>query len=335
MIFILVLISCDRMLLGPQEENTLVNNYDVLWKDFKETYGPFCVKDLDWDSLYYVYGEDLTENSSDRELYEALTGLLGELHDNHVALIPTDPDLPFFQSGIIGELGGFDDFSPAVIKNNYLTDYRDPGYDCIFGELPDNVGYMHLSHVSAGIKTWDRFFDDAFKLLGDTDGMIIDLRNNGGGNDNEAVYIAGRFSDVDTRAFGFRLKSGPGPDEYTPFYYYRVEPTGNTRYLNPIVVLTHRFTISAGETLTMSFRRLSHVTTMGDTTSGAFSDMMIRELPNGWAYTLSIGDWRDHDLVSYEGIGLAPDSVVINDPEDIHAGKDQLLETAIEYLSEK
>ncbi|MEZ5070712.1 MAG: S41 family peptidase [Bacteroidales bacterium] len=325
--------SCDPLLLGPLEENNALHNYEYLWEDFQASYGPFCVKDLNWDSLGAVYGGNLSESSSDQELYKALTGLLGELHDNHVSLVPTDPQFPFFQSGIVGELGTFTDFRASVVRDRYLSGDVDSRFDCLFGRLDGDIGYVHLTHVSAGVKLWEDFFDAAFAALGDTRGMIVDLRNNSGGNDQEAVYIAGRFAREEKDAFGFRLKDGPGMDDYTPFHFYKVKPEGKTRYHKPLVVLTHRFTISAGETLTMSFRRLDQVTVVGDTTSGAFSDMTIRELPNGWAYTISIGDWRDHNLVSYEGIGLAPDVPVLNRPEDLATGRDEALEAAMALLA--
>jgi carboxyl-terminal processing protease len=79
--------------------------------------------------------------------------------------------------------------------------------------------------------------------------------------------------------------------------------------------------------------RIDHVTIVGDTTSGAFSDMNSRELPNGWIYTLSIGDWRTFDGISYEGIGLPPDIVVQNDSTDVANGRDEALEKAISIIS--
>jgi transcriptional regulator with XRE-family HTH domain len=82
----------------------------------------------------------------------------------------------------------------------------------------------------------------------------------------------------------------------------------------------------------MEFKRLDHVTIIGDTTSGAFSDMIARELPNGWVYTISIGDWRDHNGISYEGIGFPPDIVIQNKAEDIASGYDKVLERAIHEL---
>ncbi|MEQ8705080.1 MAG: hypothetical protein RIC19_14235 [Phaeodactylibacter sp.] len=56
------------------------------------------------------------------------------------------------------------------------------------------------------------------------------------------------------------------------------------------------------------------------------------ELPNGWGYSMSIGEWRAADGRSYEGIGLPPDEVVQNVRADYLNGRDEALERAIELL---
>jgi carboxyl-terminal processing protease len=80
---------------------------------------------------------------------------------------------------------------------------------------------------------------------------------------------------------------------------------------------------------------LPHVTQMGSVTSGAFANSLSRELLNGWIYTLPIGLFLDADGRCWEGIGLAPapGNQVQNTKDDIEAGTDVMLETAIARLS--
>lgn len=336
MLFIMVIsivVACDEMFLGPIEDNNPVSNYDIFCKDVKERYGPFCVKNINWDSLTSTYRPAVVSENTDVALYHAIKSLMVHLDDNHVSLITTQPELPFYQSGIVGRMGTFSDFSLPVIEEYYLTNKADFDDGLLYGKLKNNLGYLYMSHVAAGIKTFEEFLDKALSFLKDTDGIIVDLRNNSGGNDREAVYIVGRFSEEEIEAYKFRLKTGPGENDFSPFYSYHIKPQGNPRYLNKIVVLTHRFTISAAETLTMGFKRLNNVTTIGDTTSGAFSDMVTRELPNGWVYSISVGDWRDYRGISYEGIGFPPDLVIQNKAEDIALGYDEVLERAIFEIS--
>lgn len=79
----------------------------------------------------------------------------------------------------------------------------------------------------------------------------------------------------------------------------------------------------------MAMTTLPQVTHIGEHTVGAFSDVVTRELPNGWVYSLSIGDWRNADGVSFEGIGIVPTIEVINPVSALEAGRDEVLELAV------
>jgi hypothetical protein len=68
-------------------------------------------------------------------------------------------------------------------------------------------------------------------------------------------------------------------------------------------------------------------------TSGGFSDVIARELPNGWLYFVSIGDFRNAEGKSEEGKGIVPAITSTNTKEDIDNGKDKVLELAIAKLN--
>jgi len=325
--------SCEKMLLDEETPNTPTNNFEILWKDYNEMYGPFVVKNTNWDSLYHVYRPLINDNSTDIELYNAITGLISNLDDNHVTLTPVNSNLQRYESGILGRMGTFTDFNLSVVQNNYLTQSKEYCSTIQYGKIGKNVGYIHISNITEGINFYEKALNDILDYMKDTDGIIIDIRNNSGGIDKQSIYIAGRFTNESKSAFTFRLKNGTAHDSFTPFYEYTVKPEGDFQYLNKVVLLTHRFTISAAETFTLSMARNDNVTIVGDTTSGAFSDMTTRELPNGWIYTISVGDWRDFKGESYEGIGYPPDVVIQNQSRDIENGKDEALETSISIIT--
>lgn len=327
------LASCDELFLGEKKENTPVNNFEMLWGDFDKMYGGFAVKEINWDSLYDVYRPQVNDTSSDAELYTIFSKLLNHLDDNHVSLIPTNTGLPVYQSGIVGRLGTFTDFKLSAIVDNYIDSLKRYNGTILYGTLKGNVGYILLGGMDEGIGTYEKAFDFLINYFKDTDGIIIDVRNNPGGVDQEAIYIAGRFATEAKTGFKFRLKNGPEHDDFTLFYEYTVSPQGKTQYTKGVAVMTHRFSISAAETFTLAMRQNGNVTIVGDTTSGAFSDMTSRELPNGWIYSISIGDWRSADGTSYEGIGVPPDVVLQNDSTDVANGRDEALEKAIALLS--
>lgn len=328
---LIITCSCDAFLLGDVVSNDPESNFEVLWKEFDEKYGLFAPKGIDWDTLYSTYRPTVTSSSTDLELYTTLTTMLDNLNDSHVGLLPTaGSGLPRYQSGYLGTLTSMDDFVLDVVTDNYLSDKRfaEPYYT--YGILDGtNIGYLHIEGFGEMPRKMDKPLDEILGYLGNTSGIIIDIRGGWGGEDLAGQYIAGRFTDQAYPYMRTRVKSGPEENDFTDWEDWTVSPEGNSQYLEPIVVLTHRFTISARETFALALKPRPNVTFIGDTTAGAFSNQINRELPNGWGYSLSIGQWTDAAGVFYEGVGLVPDTIVLNDSTDLLAGQDEALETAI------
>jgi len=324
--------SCDKMLLPGETKNNPVSCFDDLWNNFDRMYGGFVVKNINWDSLYSVYRPRLNENSSDEELYNVLTLMLDELNDNHVILVPANSHLESYQSGILGKQKTFSDFKESTISNNYLLEKKSIGETIFYGKLQENTGYIHLANMEGSKIFYQNALKEILDYMKNTDGLVLDIRNNEGGMDMNSVFIAGHFATTDQVAFKFRLRNGPGHNDFTSFTDYRIKPEGETQYIKPVVLLTNRFTISAAETFTLSMAQLDNVTIVGDTTSGAFSDAIQRILPNGWVYAISVGDWRNAEGISYEGVGYPPDILIKNDSTDVANGKDKVLERAIDIL---
>ncbi len=78
-----------------------------------------------------------------------------------------------------------------------------------------------------------------------------------------------------------------------------------------------------------------YVPVLGETTRGGHSNMMIRNLPNGFGYSLPFERTFADDGVCYEGIGLTPDVPVAFDFERFVAGDDAMFDAAVELLSSK
>ncbi len=324
--------SCDKILLTPKVNNDPVSNFEELWQSFDQMYGGFETKKINWDSLYQVYRPTVSEFSSDEDLYLTITSMLDALNDSHVFLFPTNPDLQGYTSGILGKLKTYSDFKLSVVKANYLTEKLTSGESMTYGLLENNLGYIHFGHFNENEKQYRESLEKMITHFENTNGLIIDIRGNEGGTDQNAVYVAGHFAKERKAVFKFRLRNGVNHSDFTPFSEYFVQPEGKTQYNKSIVVLTNRFTISAAETFALSMRRHDEVTIIGDTTTGAFSDVIRKELPNGWAYGISVGDWRNFEGKSFEGIGLPPDILIQNEATEILNGIDAALNTAISTL---
>ncbi|MBP7239576.1 MAG: S41 family peptidase [Saprospiraceae bacterium] len=322
--------SCEEILIGPAVSNDPISNFEAMWKSYDQYYGLFEPKEVDWQATYNQYRPMINEQTTDDQLKSIFHAMIDPLDDNHTYIITTENE-PRIESGIFDTLKVQTDFSLDLIPS-YVNDFTHYGAAIDYGTLADNIGYIHLGDFIPSRKYFEDALDQIIGKLKNTDGLVIDIRDNPGGNDAAAQYVAGRFAAERKLYMNVRKKSGPGPNDFTQAIPWHVEPTGGTRYTKSIVLLTSRWTQSAGETFTLAMQELANVTQLGDFTSGAFSDNIARELPNGWFCFMSIGDYRAADGKSYEGIGVKPDMWIVNSKQDIQSGKDRTLEKALELL---
>ena len=180
---------------------------------------------------------------------------------------------------------------------------------------------------------WEEKMDQFIDGIKDTDGLIIDLRVNGGGFTPLGFYLAGRFAATKEFAFNIQTKNGPGHDDFDDPSPNYIEPTGNTQYTKPIILLTDQYSASNAEDFTIMLVTQDHVTHIGETTSGIFSNISLqRYLPNGWSVAFSHQLYTYEDGTSPEGVGIIPEIEVINTPADWNAGTDNVIEAAIDLL---
>jgi hypothetical protein len=323
--------SCSNRILGPELPNNPVTSFDHLWGEYDRLYGAFEPKKIDWNALYQTYRPQVNEQTTDAELYRVMTSLLNHLDDNHVYLRPTaNTGLPWYDGGILGRTK-VEDYDGAVVKR-YLTDSRTFTNEFVTGKLADNIGYMLLKGFEHDYVTYEKTMDSVLTYLQHTKGLIIDLRENGGGEDRVGQYIANRFATERHLSFTARLRNGPRHSDFGDELRFYTEPAGRFQYTKPIVVLTNLTTYSTGETFVLAMLQNKTVTQVGDVTGGAFSDALTRDLPNGWSFRVPIADVRDATGRNLEGIGIVPKIRVKNKSEELKAGHDQALETAIELL---
>lgn len=326
--------SCQKALLGSVTFNTPQNNFEAMWKGYDELYGLFNVKNINWDSLHDALKPQLNAPMSNRQLYDVLCEMIKPLNDIHVFLQPTSDKLPRYESNEFYRSHTVqDDFSIDVIKQNYLPSMVNIDDNFHYGVLANNIGYIHFGAFDMPVDFYERQMDKVMNSLKDTKAIIVDIRNNGGGSDKVSRYLAGRFAQERKLFMTTKKKNGPEHDDLTQPESWYTDKQGSFQYTKTVELLTSRWTASAGETFTWAMNTQAHITQIGDTTSGGFSDVISRELPNGWLYFVSVGDFRNAEGKSEEGKGIAPDIISINTKEDIDNGRDKVLELAIEKLN--
>jgi len=80
------------------------------------------------------------------------------------------------------------------------------------------------------------------------------------------------------------------------------------------------------------FKALPNVTVIGDTTGGGSANPITLTLPNGWSYRVSRWIQYTAQKTIFEGTGLPPDIPLWITSADSSAGRDVILERAIQVL---
>jgi len=328
-------------------------NFEAFWEMFDRNYGAFIPKRVDWKLLYKVYRPKVTPETTDDELFQIMADMETHLNDNHTKILSENPKR-FFRSGILGDINrdetgnhipvGYNipDFSLSLIKEKYLkgtyeqrvvsngisSDYGEKYPMYTFGWIADNIAYLQIRNFFEPDKT-SAMIDEVVETFKDAGALILDVRGNGGGLDKVAKIIADRFADQRRLFMSSATRNGPKHDDFTPRRYWYVEPDGPNQFTKPVILLTHRMTISAGDCFVLAMKVLPHVINVGEATSGAYSDEYWDKLPNGWDICLIYKLYYDHEGRSWEGIGTPPDIRFTNRADDITRGHDKVLELAI------
>ena len=175
--------------------------------------------------------------------------------------------------------------------------------------------------------------NEAISQLGDIEGLIIDVRNNVGGNIELAELLASAFC-IEKTTFGYlRYKEGKG-DNYSEYFAQYLVPQSKNVYDGNIVVLTNRMCYSATNDFVCAARSLDNVTIIGDKTGGGGGMPFSSELYNGWRFFYSKNPIFDNEKNHIEN-GIEPDIYMDLDKDSEYNNVDNIIENAIDYLKSK
>lgn len=305
-------------------------NFETLWDILDQHYCFFEEKGVDWNKLYTKYNSRVSNHMNEEELFLVCEELLSELKDGH-----TNLSSPFATSYYRQWWSDYpQNYNARIIQENYFNfNYRSLS-DVDYGILPQNIGYMHYGSFSYGLGEGN--IDHILAYLITCDALIIDVRDNGGGNLTNVEPLVRRFITERTLAGYISHKTGPGHDEFSkPFaYYYNPAEAGHIMWGKPVAVLTNRSTFSAANDFVAFMKQLPQVTIIGATTGGGCGMPFSSELPCGWGIRFSACPMYDANGKLTE-MGIAPtDGCAVDmSASDELNGRDTILDFAINYLT--
>lgn len=311
-------------------DNSNRGNFEALWKILDEHYCFFSYKQkeigVDWNEVHSRYAAKVNEKMNSAQLFEVLTEMLSELKDGHVNL-----STPFD----LGRNWSFFEDYPENYNDSIAKLYLGHNYQITSGmsyiTLPDNIGYVRCETFDLSIG--DGNVSVMLSNLATCNGLIIDLRNNGGGQMTSSETLASHFTNEKVLVGYVSHKTDKGHDDFSSPEAQYLEPASDgVRWQKPVVVLTNRAVYSAANDFVKCMKRCPNVTIMGDRTGGGSGMPFNSELPNGWTVRYSAVVFYDHNMQHTE-FGIDPDIQIAMSGADTDQNKDTYIEKAREYLS--
>ena len=307
-----------------EDQKRPIEIFTEFWSFVDEHYIYFDQKDVDWNEVRDRYSRLIEDTMTEEELYRVCHEALLELRDGHNRIETPNLYVPSynFQEGYTIE------FSAELIEQEYLNSSIQRIGNIHYGIVSDNIGYVYISDMEryGSFSTIVREMKEQGVI-----GLVIDIRNNGGGDSNPVIDILSDFVS-ESRTLGYYIeKSGPGHDDITELMEVRAEPSSDFTFDLPVVVLTNRKSYSASSYFASMFGELPSVTLVGQITGGGGGGNYGYQLSNQWIVAVSASDFVNSDLESIEP-GVKPDIEIENSKDRLEAGFDDMLEKALNII---
>ena len=200
-----------------------------------------------------------------------------------------------------------------------------PSIETVFEEVGDKT-IAHVSLYSFADDTYLEFLDAIREVqLQGADGMVLDMRLNGGGFLDVSVQILGEFFEDEMKAVIVKNGNGSNDVMYTD--------GGGALADIPLVVLIDGGSASASEIVAGALQDHKRAILMGETSFGKGSVQELTDLRGGASIRVTVAKWFTPNDRTIDHEGIAPDIVIEVDALALDNETDVQLDAALDYLS--
>lgn len=324
---ILFIALCLSLLSSCSKDNYILDDplfvYDEFWNYTNDNYIYFDEKNVNWQDVYDKHGISINENSTENDLYIAIQNSLLELEDAHNWLSTPDGVAEVYDITT-----GFEvHYDPQLVEDKYINgDFLEERIFS-YATIEDSILYVRVPDMGFML-TLRRLLREQL-TDGNIKSVIIDLRDNSGGDSNDVPNLLGDYVDEKTFLGSYIEKSGPAREDETDDIPVFAVPNSEFNFDQEVILLINRRCFSATSYMAAMCKGLEKFTLVGQVTGGGGGGNAGFELSNGWVVALSVSDFVDKEGKSIE-LGVEPDEFIENTADDIANGIDKMLEKAIE-----
>ena len=322
--------------------------FEAFWNGMNQNYVYWDIdkNKVDWDQIYRDFKPKFSQlnmnNTSDLQKgKEYLKEMTKNLSDGHFAITFNHPDL--LSDTIFPSRERNRQIVEKTISNNKLlfdnpNQYFDSGktslvidgnsnLSLLSGTIKNRILYLHFNafylteNYSKNLEI-KKLLDSFFEQISNQQftSVIVDLRNNSGGDVSDLNFLFGRMVQNQTH-FGYvKYKLGNNRMDYAPELNTYLLPLQSTNsFKKPVIILVNRNTVSMAEVSLLALKTLPGTVLVGEKTFGALGLLVNNNtLYNGGSFkvstfltvTTSTASIWDLQHKSFEGSGIIPDKIV-------------------------
>lgn len=359
-------LSCQKVLIKPDPDSDPERNFEMFWNDLNNGYPYFAEDGVDWKARYVTYRPLVNSKTTAKQLFDTFGKMLKGFSDGHLEVeyqgdyVMNEKTGPNYVQLVRADQSGaqvssvdplyyyidhYQEICKGYIQESSYTEIKasngvDPGSNelvCFYGILKNqNILYVNITSFLTEYN-FQSLLKNIFAANPSVQGLVLDLRMNGGGNlgtmwDAMSVFVPNGTE----MKYGYnKEKVGPLPENFGPEKVFVVQGKG-VAFSKGIVVLANRGTVSAAEHATMAIRQAKQynpkIKIVGDYTFGATSFIVQRTLPIGIHYTLVNSKTYDINRTVIERTGVKPDVTYYLTQSAIQANVDEQLEKGISVI---